>query len=237
MTRWDALFAGLAGGLIVSVQAEAGSPLDDPQIIAALAREVAVPGCVALRINSPAHIRAVREAVALPIIGIDKRYTADRRVWITPTFEAARKCALAGATIVAIDATGGPRAFGEEVPELIGRIHGELGLPVMADVACLEEGVAAARAGADLVASTLSGYVPVRRASPYDPPDLQLVADLARAVGVPVIAEGRYNTPALAGQALRAGALAVVVGSAITRPGLIAASFARELAAARPAAS
>ncbi len=227
---WGDLIEGMAGGLIVSVQADARSPLCEPRIIAAMARAVAVPGCVGLRINSPEHIRAVRAAVELPIIGIDKRYAADGRVWITPTLAAARACVEAGASIVALDATDSPRHFGEAVAELIARIHQELAVPVMADVATFDEGLAAARAGADLVASTLSGYVGELRAGPFDAPDLELVANLARALVVPVIAEGRYNTPELARQALQAGALAVVVGSAITRPELIAASFVRALA-------
>jgi len=233
MGMWDGLFAGLAGGLIVSVQADAESPLCEPRIIAAMARAVAVPGCVGLRINSPEHIRAVRAAVALPIIGIDKHRGADGRVWITPTLAAARACVEAGADIVALDATHSPRPFAESVAELIARIHRELAVPVMADVATLDEGVAAAQAGADLVASTLSGYVGECHADPFDAPDLELVANLARALAVPVIAEGRYNTPELARQALQAGALAVVVGSAITRPELIAASFVRALAGVR----
>ncbi len=70
--------------------------------------------------------------------------------------------------------------------------------------------------------TTLSGY------TPYSPqlygPDLQLVKDLASA-GVTVVAEGRIRTPGEMRQALDAGALAVTVGSAITRPELIAQGF------------
>ncbi len=64
---------------------------------------------------------------------------------------------------------------------------------------------------------------------------LALVATLAVAAAVPVIAEGRYSTPAEAGQALDAGALAVVVGSMITRPGHIAGYFIRGMSARRRA--
>jgi N-acylglucosamine-6-phosphate 2-epimerase len=227
----------LKGGLVVSVQADGGDPLDDPAIIAALARTVAVPGCRALRINGPANIRAVRAAVDRPIIGIYKWRAGEGgagkgagRVWITPAFEMAQACREAGADVIALDATAvSPRPFGDSVSELISRIHGELGVPVLADVSDLAEGVAAAAAGADMVGSTLAGYVRSPLAGPFDPPDLALVEQLARAVSVPVIAEGRYNTPALARQALDAGAWAVVVGSAITRPALIARSFVEAL--------
>ena len=48
-----------------------------------------------------------------------------------------------------------------------------------------------------------------------DEPDLTLVQCLS-AAGCRVIAEGRYNTPAQAAEAMRCGAWAVTVGSAIT---------------------
>jgi putative N-acetylmannosamine-6-phosphate epimerase len=224
------LIASMEDGLIVSVQADLESPLGDPHVIAALAQSVTVPGCVGLRINSPDNIRATRTVVGLPIIGIYKFHTSDGRVRITPTFEAAHACVDAGADIVALDATTSPRAFGEPMHDLTRHIRTDLNAPVMADVSNLEEGIAAAQAGADLVATTLSGYVQLPFASPFDPPDLALVSELARDLSVPVIAEGRYNTPELALQALQAGAFAVVVGSAITRPGLITERFVRTLA-------
>jgi len=79
--------------------------------------------------------------------------------------------------------------------------------------------------GADLIATTLSGYTNPPIADPYDPPDLDLVVRLTKVLPVPVIAEGRYNTPELAQKAIQAGAHAVVVGSFITRPGVIAKAF------------
>jgi N-acylglucosamine-6-phosphate 2-epimerase len=48
-------------------------------------------------------------------------------------------------------------------------------------------------------------------------------------LNVPVIAEGRFNTPELASQAIQAGAHAVVVGSAITRPDFVANMFVQRL--------
>ena len=55
-------------------------------------------------------------------------------------------------------------------------------------------------------------------------PDLELVRQLA-ALGKPLIAEGRYHTPALAVEALKAGADAVVVGTAITRTEVVTGWF------------
>jgi putative N-acetylmannosamine-6-phosphate epimerase len=44
-----------------------------------------------------------------------------------------------------------------------------------------------------------------------------------------VVAEGRYNRPELAVKAIKAGADAVVVGSAITRPEHITSWFAQDI--------
>ena len=59
-------------GLIVSCQAREGEPLRDSRIIAALAQCAEIGGAVALRINGPEDIKAVREVCKLPIIGINK---------------------------------------------------------------------------------------------------------------------------------------------------------------------
>ena len=100
-------------------------------------------------------------------------------------------------------------------------------MPVMADVSTLEEGLEAAGAGADLVATTMAGYTPHSRQMPG--PDLDLVRDLARGVSIPVVAEGRIRTPEEAAAALQSGAWAVVVGRAITMPEAITEAFARAL--------
>jgi N-acylglucosamine-6-phosphate 2-epimerase len=100
---------------------------------------------------------------------------------------------------------------------------------VMADIDSEASALAAIEAGADVVSTTLSGYT---EGSPkLDGPDLALVQRLASlGLPVPVIAEGRIHTPEQARAALDAGAWAVVVGGAITRPQQITERFARALA-------
>jgi N-acylglucosamine-6-phosphate 2-epimerase len=156
------------------------------------------------------------------VIGIYKIHDA-APVYITPTFVAAQAVALAGADIVAIQATGERTSAADPLSDLIARVHAECRLPVMADVATLEEACEAAAAGADLVATTMSGYTPQSRQMPG--PDLDLVRELAGSLQVPVVAEGRIRTPEEAAAALRAGAWAVVVGRAITMPEAITARF------------
>jgi putative N-acetylmannosamine-6-phosphate epimerase len=210
-------------GLIVSCQAPPGDPLHGPSFMAAMAIAAERAGAVGIRANGPADVRAIREAVKLPIIGINKIDVERFEVRITPTFDAATTIADAGAHAIALDATGRPRPGGEDLGEIIRRVHGELGLPVMADISRRDEGLRAAELGADCVATTLSGHT--RDSVKREGPDLDLVAELTAALDVPVVAEGRYWTPDDVTAALRRGAHAVVVGTAITRPHWIAERF------------
>lgn len=224
------VFSALKGGLVVSCQAYPGDPLYGPAHMAELARAAVLGGAVAVRINSPADVAAVRAAVDVPIIGLWK--DGDGEVYITPTAEHAVAVAEAGAHVVALDATGRPRGDGLDVAGTVTVIRERTGALVMADVATFEEGMAAADAGADCVSTTLSGYT---AGSPPGPgPDLELVARLAAACPVPVFAEGRIATPEQAARALELGAHAVVVGGAITRPADITRRFVTALEEPRP---
>jgi putative N-acetylmannosamine-6-phosphate epimerase len=106
---------------------------------------------------------------------------------------------------------------------------------VLADCAGLDDGLAAEAAGADAVATTMSGYVG-SPSPPSDDPDLDLVEVLAARLRVPVIAEGRIKTPSEARAALERGAYAVVVGTAITNPREITRRYVAALQARPPEA-
>ncbi|MET7402136.1 putative N-acetylmannosamine-6-phosphate 2-epimerase [Dactylosporangium sp. NPDC005572] len=213
----------IAGGLVVSCQAPHGHPLRSPAVIARLAECAALGGAAAVRVNDPDDVRAVKDAVGLPVIALHKVRAADRDL-ITPRWDLAAALAAAGADVIAVEATGRGDV---PVASFVARIQAELGLPVMADVATFEQGAAAWSAGAELVASTLSGYT---ADSPQQTePDLDLVAALA-AVGIRTVAEGRLGTPDHVRTAFASGAYAVVVGTAITDP----VALTRGLAAATP---
>ncbi|MFL5879615.1 MAG: N-acetylmannosamine-6-phosphate 2-epimerase [Actinomycetota bacterium] len=221
----DAILRRLRGGLVVSCQAPPGDPLHGPTYMAALARAAVLGGAVGIRADGPADVQAVRRVVDVPVIGLWKQ--GAEGVYITPTVGHARAVAEAGAGVVAIDATGRQRPDRSTVPEVVAGLRQTHRCLIMADVSTLEEGAAAAAAGADLVATTLSGYTPYSRQGPG--PDLELVAALAARIEVPVVAEGRIATPQEARAALDAGAWTVVVGGAITRPQLITARFVAAL--------
>jgi N-acylglucosamine-6-phosphate 2-epimerase len=210
----DSLLAQLQGGLIVSCQAPAGSPLNEPYIISALALTAEQHGAVGVRIKHPDQIAATRARVRLPIIGLDKVDHADSPVYITPTFAIAERLAASGADIIALDGTRRPRPNGETLASLIQRVHSELRKPVMADVATVDEGLYAADCGAEFVATTLCGYTKESAGTPL--PALQLVEQLAAQLHVPVICEGGVSSPEQVKAAFACGAFAVVVGTAIT---------------------
>lgn len=214
--------SALPRGLIVSCQARADNPLHGPTYMVAMARAAEQAGAVALRVNGAADIAAVREAVSLPVIGISKLLEPGREVYITPTYGAARAVVAAGAGIVGLDCTARVRP---DVPwrEILAMLKDE-GVEVFADVSTVSEGMAAAMAGADYVATTLSGYTS-ETSGGDEAPDLALVEALAKKVAVPVVAEGRYKTPEDVARAFDAGAHAVVVGTAITNPREITRRF------------
>lgn len=228
----DDVVEQLRGRLVVSCQAPPGSPLRDPSHLAALAAAAEAGGAAAIRAEGGASIAAIRAAVDVPVIGLRKREVPGSDVYITPEARDAREVLDAGADVLAVDATLRPRPGGVSAAEFLARLRELTRVPLMADVDALEAGEAARGAGADVVATTLSGYTGSGGAAGVGP-DLELVAALAARLDCPVIAEGRYAAPADVAAAFEAGAHAVVVGTAITD----ALALTRRFAAAAPRAA
>ena len=222
----SALFEQLKGKLVVSCQAAPGDPLEDTDAIRRMALAAVQGGAVGLRINSAEHIAALRRETQLPIIGLQKHYGAGG-LRITPDFAAAASLAAAGASMIAVDCTQRAQSDGEPWQELIQRIHDELHLPVMADIATLDEAMAAESSGADCVGPTLNGYTERTRGN--EGFSWALLAELVEKLRVPIMAEGHIWTPEEARRAIAGGAWSVIVGSAITRPGVITSGFVRVL--------
>ncbi len=182
-------------------------------------------GAAGVRAQGPDDVRAIRAVVSVPIIGIRKAIHEDGRTLITPSFESARELVDAGAGMIALDVTARGRRLG--AVERLRRIRDELRIPALADIATLDDAMAAAEAGADAVLSTMRGYTEdTSHIRNFDP---GFIRELVRYSPVPVIAEGMIETPEQARAALDAGAFAVIVGSAITRPVTIARRFADAL--------
>lgn len=225
----NGLVESLRDGLVVSCQAYPGEPMRHPQTMAQVAASAVTGGAAAVRVQGLADIQFTRSAVEVPVIGLWK--DGHDGVFITPTAHHALAVAQAGAHVVALDGTRRPRPDGLTLEQTIARVHDQSPALVMADCGSLDDALAAAAAGADLVGTTLAGYTGERATT--DGPDLELVAAIAGAgLGLPLVAEGRIHTPAQARAALDSGAHAVVVGTAITHPASITGWFDAALHAA-----
>ncbi|OKH13810.1 N-acetylmannosamine-6-phosphate 2-epimerase [[Limnothrix rosea] IAM M-220] len=216
------------GKLIISCQAPADSPLHQPEMIAAIAQACVNQGAVAVRIDSPAHIEAVRNLLPdIPIIGLWKRMYEGSDVYITPQFSDALAVVEAGADIVAIDATARPRQGGENLADIVRGIHEQTGKLVMADLDTYENAVLAAKAGADILGTTLYGYT--GETGNLTPPGFDLLAKFVQDFDLPIICEGGIGSPGMMLKAFEIGADSVVVGTAITGVDLLAQKFIQAL--------
>ncbi|NLG03967.1 MAG: putative N-acetylmannosamine-6-phosphate 2-epimerase, partial [Clostridia bacterium] len=183
-------------------------------------------GAVGLRANSPDQISAIKAEVDLPVIGLYKIWHDDTDVFITPTLEAAREVWEAGADVIAIDCTDQITHAGRPAYELFDVIRKEIPeAPIFADVSNYEEAKRAVEMGADIVGPTLYGYTEATKT--IENPDLREFARMCRDFGDKTFMamEGHIYTPEDAMKCMYLGADAVVVGSAITRPHLIAKRF------------
>jgi N-acylglucosamine-6-phosphate 2-epimerase len=213
----------LPKGLIVSCQAPVNSPLHDPYVIAAMAEAAVNNGAVAVRIDTPIHIQAVRQKVQVPIIGLWKQVITGSDVYITPQFHHAVAVSEAGADIIAIDATTRNRPGDEKLADIITLIHQKLNKPVMADVDTYEAAQLAVNAGADIVGTTLFGYTTATQN--FSPPGWELLTKIIEDLDTFVICEGGVASPEMARKALDLGANAVVVGGAITGIDLLVKAY------------
>lgn len=220
------LVEAIKGKLIVSCQAYPGEPLRRAEITAAMAQAVVEGGAAAVRVQGVADIVATRQATDVPIIGLIKY--GHEGVYITPSVAHARACALAGAEIIAIDATFRPRLGGETFADAVRVIHEEFpGVLIMADCASLEDAKAAQEVGADFIGTTLAGYTPGYEYAreKTEGPDLEFVEQVLSAVSKPVIVEGRLHHPEDVAKVLEMGAHSACVGTAITHPTTITRWF------------
>ena len=218
------LLNNIKSKLIVSCQPVVGGVLDNESSILALAEASVNGGATALRINDKKNVYNVKKKLNVPVIGIKKRKVKNSNVVITPFCEDINSLADSGADIIAFDATIRRRPV--EIEKLIEFIH-KKNCVSMADCSNYNEAVNASFLGADIVASTLSGYI--KGKIPKNP-DFRIISKFSQNyINKPIIAEGRINTPKQAAQAIKMGAHAVVVGTAINRIEIITNWFAEEI--------
>ncbi|HEY3676382.1 MAG TPA: putative N-acetylmannosamine-6-phosphate 2-epimerase [Candidatus Tumulicola sp.] len=207
-----AVLEKLRGGLIVSVQAYDGSAIDRSDVLAAMAQAAIANKAVGIRARGLACLTTMRAAFVAPLIGLVKVAYEGFEPFITPTIDDVRAVASTGADIVAFDATGRARPDGSTIADLVAAAV-EAGRLAMADCATFDDALRASEAGAHIVATTLSGYT--RETAGRVLPDLELVERMS-ALDTFVVCEGGVHDPVQLREALKHGADAVVVGTAIT---------------------
>ena len=214
----------LKNKIIVSCQPNEGGPQDKTSIVVSMAEAAIIGGCGGVRIEGEKNIRAVKKNISLPIIGIIKNDLDHYKVRITPLLKDVDKIINSGAEIIAYDATNRKRPF--PTKEIILKIKKANRL-AMADCSNLDDAKNAILEGADIIGTTLAGYVG-KQVKDTDKPNIKLVKEFKK-LNCFVMAEGRYNTPELAKQAIQAGADAVTIGSAITRIDNITSWFVKKI--------
>ena len=215
----------LGNGLIVSCQAAPGSPLANRGLMSYMAEAAEAGGAVAIRAEGLRDITEIKKVVSIPIVGLIKLKSENTPVVITPLLEHVYQLMEAGADLIAVDATLRKRLDGTLGNDFVAQAKA-VGAQIIADIDDLESAIAAEKSGAVAVFTTLSGYT---KGEVPELPDLDLVKSCISHCAVPVIAEGRYNSPELVSQAFDVGAWSVCVGSAITDPWLSTKRFIKAI--------
>lgn len=202
--------------VIASVQADAGTPLDNPQTLLACAQASIQQGVKVLRLQGVENIQAIRPAVDIPVIGLIKREFSDSEIYITPTENEVKELISTKCEIIAIDATERARPNGEELSDLLKLIK-SAGRLAMADCDSFSSIQNAETLGFDMISTTLSGYTPDTFSSSKEP-NLNLLRSARWATDAVLLAEGRFVEPWQVQAALQIGADGVVIGGAINDP-------------------
>ena len=209
----EKLFEQIKGGLIVSCQALETEPLYTKEggVMPLMAKAAAMSGAVGIRANTVRDITQIKQVVDLPVIGIIKKDYPGTPMYITVTMKEVDElvaCGPDGSTSAQFI-----RAIKAKYPDQL----------LMADCDNFENAMLCAEAGADFVGTTMRGYTPETQG--INDIDFEFVHKLAAECPAKIIAEGHIHYPEQAVKALEAGAFALVVGGAITRPAEITARF------------
>ena len=207
-------------GLIVSCQALENEPLHSSFIMSRMAVAAKQGGAVGIRANSVEDIKAIKEVVDLPVIGIIKIDYPDMVPYITPTMTEVDALVSTGVDVIAVDATINQDI--EFLKEIFIKYPNQ---KFMADISTVEEGIRAGELGFHYVGTTLVGYTEQSKVIN----NFDVLEELIKNCKAKIVAEGNFDTPEKARLALEKGAYTVVVGGAITRPQLITKKFNDEI--------
>lgn len=216
----------IKGKVIISCQALPGEPLyvEEKSIMYLMARAAKQAGSPVIRTNSIRDIIEIKKETGLPVIGLIKQNYEGSEVYITPTMKEIDELVKVDTDIIALDCTFSKRLNDEHISNFIKEIKEKYPkVLLMADISTYEEGINAYKCGVDFVGTTMNGYT--TQSKEVNIENVELVSKLSKEILIPVIAEGRVHYPYQVKEMLDAGAYAVVVGGAITRPLEIAQRF------------
>ena len=207
----------LKGGLIVSCQALKTEPLYGSEIMARMAIAAKEGGAVGIRANSPQDIKAIKEVVDLPVIGLYKVDYPDSEIYITPTMKEVEALMEVEPDIIAVDATDRLRPGKMTLEQFFVEVKKRYPKGCfMADCATFEDAVKAQKLGFDIVGTTLCGYT--KSTLGVDIPNYDMIHRIAEELNIPTIAEGGIWELGQLARVYKEKILAAVVGTAITRP-------------------
>ena len=215
--------------VIVSCQANDPNPFATPELLLKMADAAVMGGAAGFRANTPPNVKIIKEKYPeMPMIGIWKIQTGDNEVYITPTMEAVDELVSLGCEIIALDATNRINAHGRYAWELIREVKEKYpDVVVMADLATIEDARIAVREGADIVATTLSGYT-------ADSQEYKTTAAFKLLSQIReefpkqfILCEGKIWTREDCIRAYESGADCVVIGTAVTNPWKITERFVK----------
>ena len=175
----------LMKGVIISCQAYESTPLYGSEYMVAMAKSAEMGGANGIRACWPQDVKAIKENTTLPVIGIFKDFGDGDPlddIFITPTLEKASAIVEAGCDVLALDCTIRKKRSFEELKRLLMEIKEKYPyIPIMADLATLDEAVKVAKTGyVDIISTTLSGYTRDSMNKYSDGPDVQLIRDTYR---------------------------------------------------------
>ncbi len=216
----------MKNGLIISCQALEDEPLHSSFIMGRMALAAKEAGAIGIRANSIVDILEIKKIVDLPIIGIIKNKNYNSSIFITPSLKEIKDLLAVDVEIIALDASLEKRPHGEKLEEVIQYIRKNKPQQlIMADCNNYKEIENADKLGFDFVATTLYGDNKKTKESRIIENDNFELKKILANIKTPLIVEGGIKTPEELQAIYDLHPYSIVIGSAITRPQVIAKRF------------
>ncbi|OYD26832.1 N-acylglucosamine-6-phosphate 2-epimerase [Mycoplasma testudineum] len=214
----------------VSCQALVDEPMFGKNVMLKMATAAIQGGAHGIRTSGLNNINSIKEKFPdIKLIGLLKVNYPNSDVYITPTLRELKLLINSKADLIALDFTSRkrPKQALKELVEYFNK-NKRKDQFLLADIASIEDIDLAIKYGIKYIATTLRGYTKDTEGKSNTENDyffLKEVIQKCKPNNCIVIAEGGFNTPTDAKNALDLGSDIVIVGSAITRPQYITKTF------------